>query len=57
MEDMKVRKTVGKCISETDPDIFNNVDVQNHSSFIEHNSSSLVSLEPETANASKAERL
>ena len=54
---MKVRKTVGQCISETDPDIFNNVDVQNHSSFIEHNSSSLVSLEPETANASKAERL
>ena len=53
---MKVRKTVGKCISETDPGIFNN-DVQNHSSFIEHNSSSLVSLEPETANASKAERL
>ena len=56
-EDLEVRKTVEQCISAFDPDIFNNVDGQNQSSFTEHNSSSLVSLEPETANASKAEKL
>ena len=46
-EDMKAIETVEQYISEIDPDIFNDVDVQKRSSFIERSSSSLVSLEPE----------
>ena len=46
-EDMKASETIEQYISEIDPDIFNDVDVQKRSSFIERSSSSLVSLQPE----------
>ena len=48
--DMEVSEPVEQYITEIDPDIFENVDVQKRSSFVEHNSSCPVSLEPETVN-------
>ena len=53
---MEASDPVEQCTIDIDPDIFNNEDVQNRSSFTGHNSSSLVSLEPQTANVSTAEK-
>ena len=54
-EGMEASEPVKQYISEIDPDIFNDMDVQNRSSFIKNNSSSPVTLEPKTENVSIAD--
>ena len=55
-EDMEASEPAEQYMSQIDPDIFSNVDVHNRRSFIEHNSSSPLSLRPETANVNRAEK-
>ena len=55
-EDMQASEPAEQYISEIDPGIFSNVDIHSRRSFIEHNSSSLLSLKPETANVTIAEK-
>ena len=56
MEETSITFKITRKICNQDPDIFNNVDVQNRSSFMEHNISSLESFEPETTNFSIAKK-
>ena len=55
-EDKEASELAEQYFSEIDPGIFSNVDVHRRRSFIEHNSSSVLSLKPETANVTIAEK-
>ena len=56
MEETSITFKITRKICNQDPDIFNNVDVQIRSSFMEHNISSPESFEPETTNFSIAKK-
>ena len=56
MEETSITFKITRKICNQDPDIFNNVDVQIRSSFMEHNISSPASFAPETTNFSIAKK-